>query len=269
MRVRRSVAGVSNSRRRTRSALRATRTDVGGTPIHAVVGGDGRPVVLLHGLAVSGAYMLPLARVLAGSCSVLVPDLPGQGKSPAREGAWGLSEMAETLGDWLEAIGVDAPLVVANSLGCQVITALACRRPALVGPMVLVGPTTDPTRRGARHQLFDLLRGAGREPLPMVALAARDTLGVDLRPLLLTIRSATADRIEERLPYIEQPTVVVHGEDDRFIGRAWAEHVTALLPHGRLVVIPSEAHTVHYTRPDLVAQIVLQLLDAAPVSAVA
>jgi pimeloyl-ACP methyl ester carboxylesterase len=169
--------------------------------------------------------------------------------------------MADSLGGWLDAVGLRHPLIVANSLGCQVVTELAVRRPACVGPMVLIGPTVDPARRAARHQLFNVLRDSAREPFSLLALAARDhAKTVDVRPLLTTARAALADRIEDRLPLVPQPSVVVYGEDDGFLSREWAERAAALLPLGRLVVVPSEPHAVHYTRPDLIAEIVHGLL---------
>ena len=75
-----------------------------------------------------------------------------------------------------------------------------------------------------------------------------------------TARSALADRIEERLPDVHQRTVVVHGENDRFISRQWAEEVAALLPNGGLLVVPDGSHAVPYTHPGLVAEVVEQLL---------
>src|SRR6266850_438811 len=69
-----------------------------------------------------------------------------------------------------------------------------------------------------------------------------------------------AGRIEQRLPLIAQPTVVVRGENDGLVGQVWAETVAALLPRSRLVVVPSEPHAVHYTRPDLVAKILHTLV---------
>src|SRR5207248_8397685 len=124
----------------------------------------------------------------------------------------------------------------------------------------LIGPTIDPARRGARRQLLSALRDSGREPLSLLALAARDNAAVGIRPLLATARSALLDRIEDRLPQIDQRTVVVLGAEDGFVGREWAERAASLLPRGRLVVIPGEPHAVHYTRPQLVADIVLDLL---------
>jgi pimeloyl-ACP methyl ester carboxylesterase len=210
--------------------------------------------------------MLPLARLLARSCRVYVPDLPGQGRSGAPRGPWGIGEMAVALGRWLDEAQVSRPLVVANSLGCQVVTELAVRKPHALGPLVLVGPTMDPARRDARRQAFSMLRDSAREPASLLALAARGNARTDIRPLLSTARAALADRIEERLPLIAQPAVVVYGEEDGFVGRQWVERVAELLPNGRLVAVPHEPHAVHYTRPALVADVVLDLLRPEPVA---
>ncbi len=234
--------------------------DVAGARMHARVLGHGSPVVLLHGYGVSGTYMLPLARRLSAHYRVLVPELPGHGRSEPRPGLRSVGELAAAFGEWLEAAELEGPAVVANSLGCQVVTELAVREPARVGPLVLVGPTVDPARRRGRHQLFAALRDSAREPLKLVAIAAADDLGVGMRRLFTTARAALDDRIEERLPLVEQPTVVVRGGADEFVSPAWAEQVASLLPDGRLVVVPGEPHAVHFTRPAAVARIVRELL---------
>ena len=80
----------------------------------------------------------------------------------------------------------------------------------------------------------------------------------------MTARSALADRIEQRLPLIAQPTIVVRGADDGFVGQSRAETAAALLPRSRLVVVPSEPHAVHYTQPDLIGGLVHDLLVEEP-----
>jgi pimeloyl-ACP methyl ester carboxylesterase len=243
-----------------RSPIESRWLEVFGLGVHARVGGDGPPVVLVHGYGVSGTYMLPLAQSLAPSFSVFAPDLPGHGRSQRPRTPLGIADLAVALAGWLDAAGLSCPAFVANSMGCQIVAELAVRLPGRVGPMVLSGPTVDPQRRAARHQLLSGLRDTAREPRSLLALAARDDAVFGVGALLATARSALADRIEERLPLISQPTVVVRGEHDAFVGQGWAERATALLPHSRLVVVPGEPHAVHYTRPDLIAGIVHEFL---------
>jgi len=241
------------------SALESRWDDVAGVQVHAQSGGEGPPVVLVHGYGVSGRYMLPLARVLASSCSAFAPDLPGHGQSGPSPTPLGIGGLADALGGWLDAVGLEQPALVANSMGCQIVTELAVRRPERVGPMVLVGPTIDPGRRSARHQIFGAMRDSAREPALLVALAGREWAG-NLGQLRTLARSVLADRIEDRLPAIEQPTIVVHGEKDGLVSREWAEQAAALLPRGRLVVVPGEPHAIPYTHPRLLAGIVRDLL---------
>ena len=47
---------------------------------------------------------------------------------------------------------------------------------------------------------------------------------------------AVADRIEEKLPGVAAPALVVVGSRDPLVPRAWAEQATALLPRGRHTV---------------------------------
>lgn len=230
--------------------------------MHTTVGGAGAPVVLLHGYGVSGHYMLPLARELAPSFTVYAPDLPGHGRTGHSRAPLGIASLADALDCWLDATGLVQPAFVANSMGCQVITELAVRVPERVGPLVLVGPTVDPKRRSGRHQVLGAVRDSAHEPLSLLAIAARDEASVGLRTLLAMARSALADRIEERLPLVEQATTIVRGGQDGFVDDEWVEQAVALLPRGRLVVVPGEPHAVHYTRPALVAGIVAEHLAA-------
>ena len=250
----------------TSPPLLSRRDDVGDVSIHSRVGGVGPPVVLMHGYGVSGRYLLPLGTVLVDRCATYVPDLPGRGRRGQTAPATGIGDLADALGDWLDVMGLSSPAFVANSMGCQIVTELAVRRPCRVGPMVLIAPTIEPARRAARHQIFRALRDSTHEPAGLVMLAARDSARHGAAGLHAMARSALADRIEERLPHVHQQTVVMHGGNDRLISRSWAAEVASLLPQGRLLVVPDVSHAPHYTHPSLVAAVVEQLIagDRAP-----
>jgi pimeloyl-ACP methyl ester carboxylesterase len=246
-------------RPRSRRGVTSHRFVAGGLGIHTWTAGEGEPVVLVHGFGVSGRYMLPLAQSLARWFFVIVPELPGSGRSQKPPTPLGIGGLAEALAGYLDVLELERPAFVGNSMGCQVITELAFQLPGRAGPLALVGPTVDPDQRRARHQVLGGVRDLAREPLSLLTHPAQDGMK-GIRTLLATARSALADRIEDRLPLIEQPTLVVRGSQDPFVSPAWADRVAALLPRSRLVVVPGEPHAVHYTRPDLVGELVRGLL---------
>ena len=84
----------------------------------------------------------------------------------------------------------------------------------------------------------------------------RDYWQCGLRRLIGTFRYALQDRIEEKLPYVRVPTLVVRGGKDPIVPQRWCEEAVRLLPQGRLVVIPGAGHTVNYNSPVELARVV-------------
>lgn len=78
----------------------------------------------------------------------------------------------------------------------------------------------------------------------------RDYARAGLKRVVQTVKMALKDRIEDKLPHIVAPSLVIRGEHDPIVPQRWAEEVCRLLPHGQLAVIPGGAHTLNYTAPD-------------------
>jgi pimeloyl-ACP methyl ester carboxylesterase len=207
------------------------------------------PVVLVHGLGVSSAYFQALIDELAGRVDVVAPDLPGFGQSDDPPDALTIPELADALACFVEELGLGCPLLVGNSMGCQVAVDLAVRRPELVAALALVGPTVDPAARGWLHQLARLAADAFHERPRSLLDIALDYARAGPRRTLATARHTLADRIEAKLPLVTQPTVVIRGERDPLAPAAWCEAAVRLLPQGLLVTIRDAAHAAHWSRP--------------------
>lgn len=220
-------------------------------------------VVLVHGQVISSLYMVPTARRLARDFPVLAPDLPGFGLSDKPRRVLSIPELADALAAWMDAAGLRSAALVANSLGCQVVVDLAARRPEMVEALVLAGPTMDAGARTAWAQVGRWVRDWPGER-PSLALAhLRDFALAGPRRALRTFRYALADRIEDNLPRVAAPTLVVRGERDPIAPQRWVEQVTQLLPRGRLAVIPDGPHCVNYSTPDAFARVVRAFLPTA------
>jgi 2-hydroxy-6-oxonona-2,4-dienedioate hydrolase len=72
----------------------------------------------------------------------------------------------------------------------------------------------------------------------------RDDHAAGPRRVLATYRLALRHRVEDKLPRVQAPTLVIRGADDPIVSQAWAETVADLLPAGELVVTNSGAHTL-------------------------
>lgn len=218
-------------------------------------------VVLLHGIGVGSTYFASLARLLARGRRVLVPELPGTGRSGRPSQPLDVPGAAAALEGVLQRlVRGRAPTLVANSLGCQVTIELARNKPARVGPLVLIGPTVDPLYRSFVRQGIRLGIDFFREPPALWPIVARDYLRMGPFALASTSRHALADRPEDKLPEVKSPVLVLRGEHDAITTRGWVRRCAALAPHGSFETIPGAAHAPHFSHPALVAVIVERFL---------
>lgn len=220
------------------------------------------PVVLVHGLGVSSRYMIPTAACLAPHRQVYAPDLPGFGRSQRRERTLNITELADALHGWMEEIGIPRAVLLGNSIGCQVVVDLALRRPSVVERIVLVAPTVDTEARTVFHSFARLLLDVPRERLSLPFIALLDYLQAGLGRTAHTFGYALQDFIEEKLPSVTHPALVVRGSRDPIVSERWAAQVSALLPAGRLMVVEDAAHAVNHNSPEELARIVLDFMRA-------
>ena len=219
------------------------------------------PIVLVHGIGVASRFMVPAAEVLAPYHRVYAPDLPGFGESDKPAHILNVVELTDALADWTRAIGVGSAAFLGNSFGCQIVVDLAVRYPELVERVVLQGPTMDPKARTAWQQITRLLRNSRREPLSHGLISAREYPRCGLLRLLKTFRYALEDHIEEKLPHMRVPALVVRGSKDPIVPQPWAEEVAKLVPMGELAIVPNAPHTVVYDAPLELARVVLPFLS--------
>jgi 2-hydroxy-6-oxonona-2,4-dienedioate hydrolase len=222
----------------------------GAEPAGAELAGRGLlPVVLVHGLGVSSRYMVPIAHHLAADLPVYAPDLPGFGRSDKPRHALTIRQLADALADWMDAAGLERAVLLGNSMGCEIIVELALRHPERVAALVLQGPTPEPAARTAAQQLWRYAVTGQYERSPLSWISLSDYMICGVRRLVRTFRYMLEDRIEDKLPLVRQPCLVVRGTRDRIVSQEWADEVARLLPDGRLAVIPGAAHAINFSYP--------------------
>lgn len=249
-----------------RGKLESQWTLVDGISMHARcsverVPDDAPSVVLVHGAGVSSRYFMLTAERLAPHYRVYAPDQPGFGKSGKPQRVLDVTGLADALAQWMEARGIEAAALLGNSFGCQIVVEFAVRHPQLIERGILAGPTTDAKARSALQQLWRWWRNGRSEPPSLQGVVLRDYRDAGLRRVLRTFGYAIKDPIEEKLPRVRVPMLVLRGSRDSIVSQEWAEEVTRLLPLGTLMLIPGAAHTVNYNSPTELVRAVRPFLN--------
>ncbi|MBX9919820.1 alpha/beta fold hydrolase [Mycolicibacterium frederiksbergense] len=260
----------------------------------ADTGGDGPPVVMLHGGGPGASGVSNYSRnidALAGSHRVIVPDMPGYGRSAKhvdhRDPFGYLADMIRGL---LDEMGIANAHVIGNSYGGAAALRLALDTPHRVGKLVLMGPGGIGTTRGLPTEgLKSLLsyyggEGPSREKLTAFirtylvydSAAVPDEL-IDLRyaasidpevvahpPLRRPKGLRTLWRMDltrdTRLRHLNNPTLVLWGRDDKVNRPSGGPLLLNFMPNAELVMTSHTGHWMQWERAELFNQLVTEFL---------
>lgn len=238
------------------TGLHTRRMHVGGhaVDVRGTFAPERPPIVLVHGVGMSGEYFLPYADVLAPTHDVYALDLPGYGRTPRPARALTVPELGEMVAEVVTALGLDAPVVVGHSMGCQIVADAVADHPAQFAGYMLIGPTVDPAARSLPAQAWRLLRDTLLESPASNAVVFRNYLRMGPLRYLRTARHMLADRTEESILRCTVPGLVVRGTRDPIASAEWVRLLVHLAPDADLLEIPGGPHNVQHNRPhDLAA----------------
>lgn len=122
------------------SIVQLRSLDVGVRLRYADYGGEGPPIVLLHGLGGLHLNWMRLAPALTRHGRVLVPDLPGFGGTAPLPAGTTMAGLGATLERFLEALAPGPVTLGGNSLGGTLSLLFAAQHPAKVASLLLFAP---------------------------------------------------------------------------------------------------------------------------------
>lgn len=252
---------------------RSDLLEVRGVRTHVYQGGRGKPLLVLHPEFCADQWH-PYHDRLASHFRVVAPDHPGFGRSERPDWMEQVDDLVFHYVDLLDLLGFERVSVIGTSLGGWIAAALAVAHPERIERLVLAaagGIRVDgvarfdlfaaPIEQTLRHLFFDEAR------IPQLLPAAH---GPEV--LLRAYRESTSlarlawnpyfyDRkLQERLPRIEAPTLVIWGEKDTFLPLRHGEEFARLIPRARLRTIPDCGHLVPLEQPERFAQLCADFL---------
>ncbi|HLH24543.1 MAG TPA: alpha/beta fold hydrolase [Chloroflexota bacterium] len=252
-----------------RARLESRYLQMGDTTIHYQVAGEGRPVVLVHGLSGSTRWWARNVGPLAERFRVYVVDLIGFGGSRAAS-RFALREATGHLVRWMDRLALDRASVIGHSMGGFIAADLAADVPARVDHLVLVDAVALPLGRTRWRQAVGLLHGLWRLPVGFLPILLADAHRAGPATILRAAHELLAADIQAKLARVAAPTLLIWGERDAIVPVELGERLARALPRARLVVLPGAGHNPMWDRADAFNRAVLAFLaEERPARAVA
>jgi 2-hydroxy-6-oxonona-2,4-dienedioate hydrolase len=217
-------------------------------------------LVFIHGLIVSGSYMLPTAELLAKDYRVVVPDLPGYGRSSKPQQCKTIPELASIMTQWMRKRKLGPATVVANSFGCHVAAEMAMQAPELIEGLVLIGPPDGEERR-ILVQLGRLLSDAFFEHPSLIPLVAHDLCQVEILRAVQTFSYMTDHKLHDALTSAGVRTMLLHGEKDPVAPARWMEKTAKAVTHAKLHMLPRAGHSTNYSNASDTASLIREFIE--------
>ena len=252
----------------------------GRVPIRVHVNGAGPAVVFFHGPW--GLTWGPFLDALARQFTVYAPEHPGTtpGDPDAIQHVDHLWDLVLCYDELLEQLRLPDVMLAGHSFGAMVACEVAALQPARVKRLALIDPIG--LWRDDAPVVNWMLLGPAEMPAhvfhqpdgpaaqAMFAVPAEAEAGALARTRLTWAMGATGKFIwpipdkglKKRIHRITAPTLLLWGEHDRLVPRAYAKEFAGRLKDTRLEVVPGAGHAPHLEQPEATARAVQAFLKA-------
>lgn len=271
---------------------------VGGRKIFLAEAGSGPAVVLLHGGGPGASGVTNYSRniaALAARYRVIVPDMPGYGRSSKgidKSDPFGC--LADAMRGLLDELSISTAHLIGNSYGGAAALRLALDTPGRVGKLVLMGPGGIGTTRGlptaglnsllayyggtgpSREKLAEFIRNYlvyEGDSVPDELIDLRYDASIDpevvadpplSRPsgpfALRTLWRMDLTR-DSRLSSLQTPTLILWGRDDKVNRPSGGPMLQNIMPNAELVMTSRTGHWMQWERAELFNQLVDEFLS--------
>lgn len=234
-------------------------------------GGQGEPLVLLHGFGGDKDNFTRVARFLTPHYRVIVPDHIGFGESSHPQDAdYSAGVQAARIRTLAKALGITKLHIGGNSMGGHISMMYAALFPDEVNSLWLLDPGG--IWSAPSNGLREIIVKTGENPLlarsedefakifafvmadppfiprPMLNVMARERIhNYELEKRIF--KEITADSAEKYVTGLKTPTLIVFGDKDRVINPATAEVLHKLMPRSEVIIMKGLGHLPMIEQP--------------------
>jgi pimeloyl-ACP methyl ester carboxylesterase len=250
-------------------------------------GAEGPALLIIAGYLGSTETFKHLAALLSPRLRVVVPDLPGFGRSDAPRGDCTIESLVEFIERFVELAGLESFNVAGSSLGAHIGIHFCVRNHGKVRRLILLSPFGMRGQDGRMAQVrrfnaliplaVDLMCRSGLERILRRHVCDRAVLTPEImagywrpfttpegRRVIVQVTRLIIGRcsFDEDLPLVTQPTLVVAGSDDSQVGQEICDLLARGIPQCTIRRLAGLRHLICLDAPDLVTRLIDQFCAA-------
>lgn len=214
--------------------------------------------VLVHGIGMGHRVFRGLADELDRAGTVYAIDLPGFGDAPEPSVSLDMPESGDLLATFVQTLPQAHRILVGHSMGTQVVVEAVVRHPGIVERVVLIAPTVNAAERTAARQAWRMVQDLAVESPKVLAIGLIHYIKAGPAWFVRKLRQMLDHKIEERLPSVNVPSLVLRGEVDRVCPRDWVQRVAELIPDASMREVDGRGHEAMIRSPEPVASMIIE-----------
>ena len=241
--------------------------------------GSGSPLLLVHGLMITGEMFEPVIGHFASRHRVIVPDLRGYGRSRGLPPPYTAAQLASDLARLLDHLGINSTAVVGYSHGGAIAQQLVLDHPRRCGRLVLACTyafNTATFREKLEGRLVPLvLNLIGMKAFARLLVSqglkqvdkerARWVVGLiahqDRELMVAAWKAAITFDSRHRLAEIKSPTLIVAASNDQAVPLHHARMLHEGIVGSRLVIVDGADHALIWARTNELVAVVDEFLE--------
>src|SRR3989339_706235 len=242
---------------------------ISGVKTNYVTIGEGKPFLILHGWGSNTERWAEVAEQISkNNFKVIIPDLPGFGKSDTLAVAWNTNNYIKWLEEFVKELGLVEFYLMGHSFGGALAVKLAIKYPQQVEKLFLISAASVRKRTSKKSafknlstitKAFSFLPGYTffRKAFYKFIIKKSDYPYVDG-----TVKETYINVVQEDLSqftgFINVPTVIIWGDKDKSTPVEDAHFMNEKIKSSKLVIIEGAGHALNRECPEVLAEKVLE-----------
>ncbi len=239
--------------------------------INYKIAGQGQPILILHGWGSNSDQWQKVGEIVSQKgFKIIIPDLPGFGKSQEPKTVWNLDDYCNFLEDFRKFLGLKKFYLLGHSFGGGLAVKFSLKFPERIEKLFLVAAACIRKKTMKKKILiitskilnfFSFLPfySLARKIFYKIFVGSSDylkTKGV-IKESFIKIVNEDLSKI---LTSIKVPTVIIWGKKDNMTLLDDAYFMKQKIKNSKLIIIPEGNHALEQNMPEILAQKILENL---------